>query len=192
MSGSRARVAFQGALGAFSHEVCTAVLPDAEPVPYKSFAEAIAAVRSGGCAFAVIPLENSIAGPVPGVADLLATSGLSILAEQAWSIRIQLMGVRGAVLDQVRTVASHPVALKQCTRFLRTHGLAPEAAYDTAGAAADLAARPDATRAVAAPAAAAALYGLEVLAADVQDREDNVTRFAVLAASPATELAESG
>ena len=188
MSGgpARARAAFQGAFGAFSHEACLACLPEAEPVPCRSFAEVFGAVASGACAFGFTPVSNTIAGAVPEVAELLPASRLCVLAEHDWPIRMQLMGVPGATLDGVRMVASHPMALKQCEAFLREHGLAAEPAYDTAGAAADLAARPDTARAVIAPAAAARLYGLQVLAADVQDRADNVTRFLVLA-RPGTE-----
>ncbi len=175
------RAAFQGAFGAFSHEVCLAVLPWVEPVPFETFADAVEAVQRGHCAFAVIPLANTIAGPVPGVAELLAESGLETVDEHAWPIRMQLMGVRGGALGDVRTVASHPMALKQCEEFLRAHGLIAEPAYDTAGAAAALAASPDPACAVVGPAAAAALYGLDVLATDVQDRADNITTFAVLA-----------
>ncbi|WP_305793642.1 prephenate dehydratase domain-containing protein, partial [Caulobacter sp. S45] len=166
MSG-KPRIAFQGALGAFSHEACLALLPGAEPTPYPSFDDAFAAVLTGACALALIPSQNTIAGPVPEVAPLLASSGLAVLAEHPWPIRMQLMGVPGGSLAEVRTVASHPMALKQCGLFLRDHGYAAEAAYDTAGAAAELAVSPDRTRAVVAAAAAAELYGLQVLAADV-------------------------
>ena len=187
MSGAaaRPRAAFQGAFGAFSHEACLACLPQAEPVPYRSFADVFEAVGAGASAFGFLPVRNTIAGPVPEVAELLPGSGLDVLAEHDWPIRMQLLGVPGATLSGVRVVASHPMALKQCQAFLREHGLAAEPAYDTAGAAADLAAHPEAARAVVAPAAAAGLYGLEVLAADVQDRADNVTRFLVLAKPPA-------
>ena len=180
MSG-RLRAAFQGTFGAFSHEACVALLPHAEPIPYESFAAAFEAVRTGACAFGIIPSENTIAGPVPEVGPLLAASGLAVLSQHPWPIRMQLMGGAGGSLAEVRTVASHPMALRQCGLFLRAHGLAAEPAYDTAGAAADLAAAPDPTRAVVAAAAAAELYGLQVLAADVQDEVDNVTRFLVLA-----------
>ena len=178
---ARPRAAFQGTFGAFSHEACLALLPQAEPTPCASFAGAFALVQTGACAFAVIPSENSIAGPVPEVAPLLAASGLRVQSKHSWPIRMHLMGAPGADLARVRTVASHPMALKQCALFLRDHGFVAEAAYDTAGAAEALAAAPDPTRAAAAAAAAADLYGLEVLAADVQDRADNVTRFLVLA-----------
>ena len=177
----RPRAAFQGTYGAFSHEACLALLPDAEPAPYVSFEAAFEAVLTGACGFGFIPSENTIAGPVPEVAPLLAASGLRVLVEHSWPIRMQLMGVRGGDLAEIRTVASHPMALKQCSRFLCDHGFVAEPAYDTAGAAVALATAPDRKRAVVAAAAAAELYGLQVLAADVQDRADNVTRFLVLA-----------
>ena len=178
---ARPRAAFQGAFGAFSHEACLACLPQADPAPCRTFHEAFAAVASGACTFGFIPVENSIAGPVPEVAELLASSGLEVRAEHAWPIRMQLMANEGTVLADVGAVASHPMALKQCGAFLRARGLRTEAAFDTAGAAAELARVPDPARAVIAPLAAARLYGLAVLAADVQDRGDNVTRFLVLA-----------
>ncbi len=175
------RAAFQGTYGAFSHEACQAFLPQADPMPYGSFADVFAAVEAGGCAFAFVPIRNSIAGAVPEVAELLPASRLQVLAEHAWPIRMQLLAGPETMLADVRIVASHPMALKQCGVFLRTHGLTAEAAYDTAGAAADLAARPDPARAVVAAAAAATLYGLKVLASDVHDHAHNVTHFLVLA-----------
>ena len=178
---ARPLAAFQGAPGAFSHEACLACLPQADPYPHASFAEAFDAVRSGACAFGFVPVENSIAGTVPEVAELLPRSGLQVLSSHAWPIRMQLMAGPGVRLDDVRTVSSHPMALKQCGVFLRARRLTAEPAYDTAGAAAELAATPDPVRAVIAPAAAARLYGLQVLAADVQDAADNVTRFVALA-----------
>ena len=177
----RPRAAFQGAFGAFSHEACLACLPQAEPTPYRIFHEAFEAVGSGACAFGFIPVENSIAGPVPEVAELLAVSGLKTLSQHTWPIRMQLMANAGTRLEDVRIVASHPMALKQCGAFLSAQALPSEEAFDTAGAAAELARAPDPTRAVIAPQAAADLYGLAVLAREVQDRGDNVTRFLVLA-----------
>lgn len=179
--GARARVAFQGALGAFSHEALRHYLQDAEPTPLPTFAEVFEAVATGDCGLGFVPVENSIAGAVPEVAALLPASGLQVLSEHPWPISMQLMGVAGASLESVRVVASHPMALKQCGEFLRIRGLAAEATFDTAGAAAELAVRPDRTRAAIAPRAAARLYGLNILAEDVQDRADNVTRFLLLA-----------
>jgi prephenate dehydratase len=180
MSQSPQRVAFQGVFGAFSHEACLACLPQAEPVPFESFEQAFAAVASGDCSSAFIPAWNSIAGPVPEVMALLPQSGLHAAAEHLWPIHLQLMALPGVGLDQVEGVASHPMALKQCVRFLDAHGLRPEPAYDTAGAAKDLAASGDRRRAVVASRAAAALYRLTILQEDIEDAPDNATRFLVL------------
>ncbi|WP_158912664.1 prephenate dehydratase domain-containing protein [Caulobacter sp. S45] len=174
------RVAFQGVFGAFSHEACVACLPQAEPVPYESFEQAFGAVTSGACEYAFIPVENSNVGRVPEVAELLPQSGLSIKAEHLWAVHLQLMVLPGVALEQVEVVASHPMALKQCQSFLTGLGLRAEAAFDTAGAARDLAASNDRRRAVVAARAAAELYGLEIVRTDVEDAEDNTTRFLVL------------
>ena len=174
------RVAFQGVPGAFSHEACLACLPQGRPVPCASFEAAFEAVESGACDLAFLPVENSIAGPVPEVAALLPSSGLKLLAEHAWPIHIQLLALPGATLEALEAVASHPMALKQCGRFLARHGLRAEPAYDTAGAAQDLARSGDLRHAAAASRACAALYGLQVLHADIEDTADNVTRFMVL------------
>ena len=176
----RMRVAFQGAFGAFSHEACLACLPEAEPVPYATFTEAFEAASAGACELACIPVDNSIAGPVPEVAELLATSELEVRAKHPQPIRMQLMAPPGALLGDIRTVASHPMALKQCGAFLRAHGLEARPAYDTAGAAAALARDREPGLAVVAAQAAADLYGLAVLAEDVQDQAENVTRFLIL------------
>ena len=175
------RAAYQGVPGAFSHEACRAKLPDYEPHPFDSFDAALEAVRSRACALAFLPVENSIAGPVPGVADRLPFTGLSVIAEHVWPIRLHLLAVPETRLDDLRLARSHPVALKQCARTLAALGLRPEPAFDTAGAARDLARSAERHVAVAASASAAALYGLAVLRQDIQDDPDNRTRFIVVA-----------
>jgi prephenate dehydratase len=176
----RRRVAFQGAFGAFSHEAALHHLPGALPTPYPSFAAVFQAVQAGACGLGFVPVSNSIAGPVPEVAELLPGSGLRVLAEHPWPIRMHLLAVAGAELDMLERVRSHPMALKQCGLFLAAQGLAAEAAFDTAGAAAEVAAAGDPRTGAIAPRAAADLYSLSILAEDVQDRTDNVTRFLVL------------
>jgi prephenate dehydratase len=180
MSQTKPRAAFQGVFGAFSHEACKACLPEAEPTPFETFEAAFAAVQSGDCELGFIPVWNSTAGPVPEVAELLPQSGLETIAEHVWPIHLQLMAAPGVTLDQVRAVASHPMALKQCCHFLADHRLKGEPAFDTAGAAQDLAESGDRERAVVASRAAAELYGLEILQQDIEDAPENATRFAVL------------
>ncbi len=179
------RIAFQGELGANSHEACQTYFPKLEPRPCASFEDAFEAVRSGECALGMIPVENSIAGRVGDVHHLLPNSGLRIIGERFKPIRFQLMANPGARLEDIKTVASMPIALGQCRRALRKLGVATEQAGDTAGAAKALAERPDPTRAAVAPALAAEIYGLEILMRDIEDEAHNTTRFLVMTADPA-------
>ena len=179
---SRLKIAYQGEPGANSHEACRSHFPDYEPDARPTFEDAFEAVKSGECALGMIPVENSIAGRVGDVHHLLPSSGLKIIGERFKPIRFQLMANRGARLEDIRTVASMPIALGQCRRTLRRLGLATESAGDTAGAAKALAAHPDPTRAAIAPALAAEIYGLDILVPDVEDEAHNTTRFFVMTA----------
>ena len=178
------RTAFQGAPGAFSHEACMDLRPWDEHVPYETFDAAIAAVQSGDCDCALIPVENSTIGVVEPAATLVAEAGLPIVGDAWRPIRMALMAVDGAEFEQIRTVASHPIALRQCARTLADMGFEIIEAFDTAGAAREVAALGDRTRAAIAPVAAAEVYGLTVLRNDLQDSDDNRTRFVLLAREP--------
>ena len=176
-------VAFQGEPGAFSHAACLSFVPEATPRPFPSFEGAVEAVRTGACALALVPVRNSIAGPVEPVVRLLAGAGLSELGRHDLVVRMALIGAPGAELSDLRTVSSHPVALLQCGRVIAELGLRPEPAFDTAGAARLLAERPDRSRAVLASEAAAVLHGLPVLRTDVEDQPGaSITTFALVAA----------
>jgi len=176
------RIAFQGELGANSHEACTAAFPEMEPVPHATFEEAFEAVRSGDCQLGMIPVENSIAGRVADVHHLLPSSGLKIIGERFKPIHFNLMVNPGVTLDQVKTAVSMPIALGQCRKTLRRMGLKTEATGDTAGAAKMLAEHPDPTKAAVSPALAAELYGLTILARDIEDEHHNTTRFLIMTA----------
>ncbi|MFN3512106.1 MAG: prephenate dehydratase [Phenylobacterium sp.] len=179
------RIAFQGELGANSHEACVAAFPDMEPVPHATFEEAFEAVKSGDCQLGMIPVENSIAGRVADVHHLLPSSGLKIVGERFKPIHFQLMANPGVKLEDVKTVASMPIALGQCRKTIRRLKLKTEAVGDTALAAKLLAQNPDPTRAAISPALAAELYGLEILARDIEDEHHNTTRFLVMTADKA-------
>ncbi|MFC3078763.1 prephenate dehydratase [Phenylobacterium terrae] len=179
---SAKRIAFQGELGANSHEACLAAFPDYEPVPYAAFDDAFEAIRSGDCQLGMIPVENSIAGRVADVHHLLPNSGLKIIGERFKPIRFQLMANPGTKLEDLKTVQSMAIALAQCRRTIRRLGLSTEAVGDTAGAARMLAQRPDPTRAAISPALAAEIYGLEILLRDIEDERHNTTRFLVMTA----------
>lgn len=175
------RVAYQGAAGAFSHEACLALRPWDEAVAFETFEGAIEALKSGDCGCALIPIENSTIGVVEPAATLVHALGMEPVAEVWRPIRHALMAVQGARLADIRTVESHPIALAQCERTLKTlsHIKVIEH-YDTAGAARDVAEAGDPTRAAIAPVGAAEVYGLSILRNDLQDSSDNQTRFVLL------------
>lgn len=179
---TKPRIAFQGELGANSHEACSQFFPEYEPVPHPSFEDAFEAVKSGYCELGMIPVENSIAGRVADVHHLLPSSGLKIIGERFKPIHFQLMVNPGVKLEEVTTAVSMPIALGQCRKTLRRMGLKTQASGDTAGAAKDLAQHPDPTKAAVSPALAAELYGLEILARDIEDEHNNTTRFLVMTA----------
>jgi prephenate dehydratase len=177
-----ARIAFQGELGANSHEACSAAFPDYEPVPHASFEDAFEAVKTGDCQLGMIPVENSIAGRVADVHHLLPSSGLKIIGERFKPIHFQLMANPGVKLEDVKTVSSMAIALGQCRKTVRRLKLKTETTGDTAGAAKLLAERPDPTKAAIAPALAAEIYGLDILLRDIEDEHHNTTRFLVMTA----------
>jgi prephenate dehydratase len=170
-------VAYQGVPGAFGHEACLAFLPGHIPMPMPSFAAVAQAVADGAAECGMLPLENSRAGPVEGVSELIEAGGLTVAARHLLPVRMHLMALPGATLAELRTVASHPVALRQCTAAIARLGLIAEPAANTAVAAQSLAVLESAALA---SEAAARLYGLEILLRDVQDDPDNATIFAVV------------
>ncbi len=179
---SQDRIAFQGELGANSHEACAAAYPELEPTPYPTFEEAFEAVKAGQCRLGMIPVENSIAGRVADVHHLLPSSGLKIIGERFKPIHFQLMANPGAKLEDIKTAVSMPIALAQCRKTLKRMTLKTESVGDTAGAARILSQNPDPTKAALSPALAAEIYGLEILARDVEDEHHNTTRFLVMTA----------
>ena len=182
---SKGRIAFQGELGANSHEACVAAFPDMTPVAHPTFEEAFEAIKSGDCQLGMIPVENSIAGRVADVHHLLPNSGLKIIGERFKPIHFQLMVNPGVKLEDVKTVASMPIALAQCRKTVRRLKLKTEQVGDTALSAKLLSEHPDPTKAAIAPALAAELYGLEIVARDIEDTHNNTTRFLVMTADKA-------
>ncbi len=174
------RIAYQGEPGANSHLVCTQNYPDHEAVPCASFEDVFAVVEGGEADLAMIPIDNSIAGRVADIHHFLPDSDLHIVAEHFLRIRFHLMAVPGATLDTITTAHSHVHALGQCRKVIREHGLRAIISGDTAGAAREVAEAADPTQAAISPPMAAEIYGLEVLAEDVEDAEHNTTRFVVL------------
>ncbi len=180
MNGVTRRIAYQGEPGANSHLVCMEHYPDWEALPCASFEDVFAAVESGEAELAMIPIDNSIAGRVADIHHFLPDSGLHIIAEHFLRIRFCLMAIPGATLDTIASVHSHVHALGQCRKVIRKHGLKPVISGDTAGAAREVAEFGDPTMAAISPPLAAEIYGLEILAEDVEDEDHNTTRFVVL------------
>ena len=183
MTGKRS-IAYQGEPGANSHIACVENFPDMEPLPCATFEDAFAALQEGTAELGMIPIENSIAGRVADIHNLLPASGLHIVGETFLPIHFQLLGVPGARIEDLRTVHSHVHALGQCRNIIRRHKLKPVVASDTAGSAREVAEWADKSRASLATRLAGHIYGLKTLAMDVEDEAHNTTRFVVLSRSP--------
>ena len=169
-------VAYSGAEGAFAHEACLRFLPEHDPIALPTFSDVVDAVQSGSADFGMLPIANNEAGET-GARELVAKAGLVTLEEHSLPVRMHLLGVPSAKLEQIRTVVSHPVALLQCSQTLSAMGVKTEETSNTAVAAKFLT---NPNRGVLASEAAADLYGLTILRRDVHDRPDNATRFAIV------------
>lgn len=174
-------IAYQGEAGAFGEEACHLFLPGRPTLSCPSFAAVVDAVSSGEAQLGMLPLENVCAGPVPGMADLLAASPVRILRRVDLPVRMHLLARPGVSLNSIRTVASHPVALAQCSNALKELGVITEEAANTASAARELAESGATDRAVLASERAAAAYGLAIIQRNLEDRGDNRTTFAIIA-----------
>ena len=173
-------IAFQGEPGANSDTACRDMYPSMEPLPCPTFEDAFNAVETGKADLAMIPIENTIAGRVADIHHLLPESRFHIVGEYFMPIHFQLMVVPGARLEGIKSVHSHIHALGQCRKIIRKHRWKPVIAGDTAGAAHMVADEGDPTKASLSPRLAAELYGLEIAAENVEDTDNNVTRFVVL------------
>jgi prephenate dehydratase len=173
-------IAFQGMPGAYSDLACRAAYPGWTTLPCASFEAAMAALREGRCDLAMLPCENSLAGRVPDIHRLLPESGLYVIGEHFQRVEHCLLAPKGATLATLKRAHSHPMALGQVLNLIRERNLAPVIEADTAGAAQIIAARNSAEDAAIASELAAEIYGLEILARNVEDSHDNTTRFYVM------------
>jgi prephenate dehydratase len=180
MNTAVAKIAFQGELGANSHIACRETYPQLEPLPCATFEDVFQAAASGEAELAMIPVENTIAGRVADIHHLLPTSPLHIVAEHFMPIRFQLMGVKGSKLETIKRAHSHIMGLGQCRNFLRSRGIVAHISADTAGAAREVAELGDPTQAAIAPRLAAEVYGLDILAENIEDAAHNTTRFVIM------------
>ncbi|WHA42410.1 prephenate dehydratase [Agrobacterium larrymoorei] len=180
MMTSSNRIAFQGEYGANSDMACRDVFPTMDPLPCPTFEDAFNALENGDADLAMIPIENTLAGRVADIHHLLPESRLHIIGEYFMPIRFQLMVLPGVDKDEIKTVHSHIHALGQCRKIIRSNGWKPVVAGDTAGAAKLVSEKGDRSMAALAPRLASSLYGLDIIAENVEDSDNNVTRFVVL------------
>ena len=179
------KIAYQGEPGAFSEAAARRVDPDAPLIPCRSFDEVFDTVQSGAASYGVLPIENSIGGSIHRNYDLLLERSLPIVGEVELPVVHHLLALPGATLDALRRVYSHPQGLAQCERFLRTlTNVEIIATYDTAGSAKMVADAKMLDAGAIASARAGDVFGLQSLAASVQDFDDNITRFLVVGATP--------
>jgi prephenate dehydratase len=182
MAGTGAgRIAFQGELGAYSHQACQQARPDFTPVPCQTFEDVVEMTRSGEVDLGMLAVENSTYGRVADVHSLLPKAGLHIVDEAFVRVHVNLLGVKGATVADVREAHGHVVILPQCAGFLKAHGIRGRVSSDNARAAREVAEAGDRTRAALASELAAEIYGLDVLARHIEDHKNNTTRFLVMA-----------
>jgi len=177
-------VAFQGEAGANSHLACREVFPQMTALPCQTFEDVFAAVKDGHARLAMIPVENSLHGRITDIHHLLPESGLYIIGEHFLPIHHQFMAVKGAKLENIKSVMSQIPALGQCRNIIRSLGLKMIIGADTAGSARHVAEAKDPTVAALASSLAAEIYGLDILKADVEDAAHNTTRFLIMSSEP--------
>lgn len=173
-------IAYQGVEGAYSHLACKNAYPQSLSIACDTFVNAMHMVESGTANLAMIPLENSTAGRVEEIYRLIPKLELHIIAEHFEPVRHCLLGIKGASLETIKTVASHPQALAQCHLNITRLGLKAEAKFDTAGSAKEIQALNDPTKGAIASKMAANLYNLEILSENFGDVAGNTTRFILL------------
>ncbi len=174
------KIAYQGVAGAYSHIASQTVYPGAEYLACASFEEAMAAVADKKVDLAMIPVENSNAGRVSDVHFLLPSTGLHIVGEFFLRIEHQLLGLPGAKLADIKSASSHPQALAQCSEFLKNHHIQPLQRIDTALSCQDVLRDQDPAKAAIASRLAGEIYGLEILAPNIENASNNTTRFLIM------------
>ena len=174
------RIAFQGEPGAYSHQACQQARPELEVVPCTTFEDVVEMTRSGEVDLGMLAVENSTYGRVADVHSLLPKAGLHIVDEAFVRVHVNLLGVPGARLQDVREAHGHVVILPQCAGFLKSHGIRGKVSSDNARAAREAAEAGDPARAALASELAAQIYGLDVIARHIEDHKNNTTRFLVM------------
>jgi prephenate dehydratase len=178
------KIAFQGEPGANSHLAARAVHPELEVLACPTFEDAFQAVSESRARYAMIPIENSLAGRIADIHHLLPESGLYIVGEHFEPMRHQLLGIKGASLKGLKSVMSQAPAIGQCRKIIRALGLTIITGADTAGSARAVAELGNPAQAAIASRLAAEIYGLDILKENIEDAAHNTTRFVVMAREP--------
>ncbi|MBO5442251.1 MAG: prephenate dehydratase [Alphaproteobacteria bacterium] len=178
------KIAYQGVAGAYSHIAAMSVYPNQEYIACDTFENAMDLVQKGFVDFAMIPVENSNAGRVADVHFLLPQTGLSIVGEFFLRIEHQLLGLKGSRIEDITQALSHPQALAQCADFLQKHNIKPVARIDTAKSCEFVLEEGDNTKAAIASKLAAEIYGLDILASNIENASNNTTRFLIMSKTP--------
>lgn len=179
------RVAIQGERGAYSEEAALALYGGhIEVLACRTLEDVFTALQQKAADAAAVPVENSRAGTVVGAYDLLVRYPFHVYGERVQPIHHCLIGLPGARLEAIRRAKSHPQALSQCQEYLRRRDIEAVPAYDTAGSARDLQAENDISVAAVAARRAAEIYGLTILAEDIEDAPDNMTVFYAVGKPP--------
>lgn len=173
------KVAYSGTEGAFAHIAAEKLYPTAKKVAYGSFKEAYASVESGECDVAVLPVENSYNGEVGQVTDLMFSGSLYVNGMFDLPVTQDLLGIKGAKPEDIKTVVSHPQALGQCAEYISERGFATREFENTALAAKHVAEMGDISVGAIASEECAELFGLEIIDHDINESKSNTTRFAI-------------
>lgn len=174
-------VAFQGLTGAYSESAIFQFFgPDTKTMPSHTLEGIFEAVETGRADLGIIPVENALAGSVPRAYELLMERDLRIQAEIIMRVQHTLMAAPGVKLKNLKKVRSTQLSLQQCEKFINRNGLEQVVSFDTAGAARELAAKPEKDLGVIASKLAAQIYGLDILEEEIEDAAFNYTRFFVL------------
>lgn len=174
------KIAYQGVPGAYSHIACRELFPNQEYVACDSFEIAMEMVSEGYADKAVIPVENSNAGRVSDVHFLLPDSGLHIVGEYFLRVEHQLLALKGAKIEDIVSASSHPQALAQCSEFLHKHNIKAVARIDTAKSCEKIVLEKDRTKAAIASKLAAEIYDMDILASNIENANNNTTRFLIM------------
>ena len=181
-------VSFQGDLGAYSNLAAKQLFPDMDVLPCRTFEDALAAVDEGNVKYAVIPIENSVAGRVADIHYLIPHSNLHIIGEHFLRINHHLLALPGTKIEELKAVLSHEQALGQCRRTMDALGIKREVFADTAAAAKHVSELGDPSIGAVASSLAGEIYGLESIRKDIEDASHNTTRFVVFSRKPLSDL----